>query len=63
MGSSSRPKPKLSIYDGSFKAEKLIDWINEMDKYFECEEIDENKRVKFAVTRLKGHTALWWDNV
>ena len=34
-----------------------------MDEYFEYEEIDENKRVKFAVTRLKGHAALWWDNV
>ena len=34
-----------------------------MDKYFEYEEIDENKRVKFAVTRLKGHAELWWGNV
>ena len=34
-----------------------------MDKYFEYEEIDGNKRVKFAVKRLKVHVALWWDNV
>lgn len=63
LGSSSRPKPEISSYDGSLKAKNLIDWINEMDKYFDYEEIDEDKRVKFAVTRLKGHTALWWDNV
>ena len=63
FGSSFRPNPKLSIYDGTLKAENLIDWIGEMDKYFEYEEIDENKRIKFAVTRLKGHAALWWDNV
>ena len=63
MGSSFRTNPQLSIYDGSLKAENLIDWISEMDKYFEYEEIDENKRVKFAVKRLKGHIALWWDNV
>ena len=63
MGSSLRPNPELSIYDGSLKVENLIDWISEMGKYFEYEEIDENKRVKFAVTRLKGHAALWWDNV
>ena len=25
--------------------------------------LTKNKRVKFAVTRLKGHAALWWDNV
>ena len=23
----------------------------------------EDKRVKFAVTRLKGHVALWWNGV
>jgi len=34
-----------------------------MDKYFEYEEIKKDKRVKFVVTRLKGHAALWWDNV
>eukprot|EP00253_Pinus_taeda_P022252 PITA_22252 len=36
---------------------------NEMDKYFECEEISEDRRVKFAVTKLKGHATLWWDSV
>lgn len=63
MGSSSRPKPEISIYDGSLKDENLLYWISEMDRYFEYEEIDEDKRVKFAVTRLKGHAALWWENV
>lgn len=63
LGSSSRPKPEISIYDGSLKDENLLDWISEMEKYFEYEEIDEDKRVKFVVTRLKGHAALWWDNV
>ena len=63
MGSSFSPKLELYIYNGSLKAENLIDWICEMDKYFEYKEIDENKRVKFSVTRLKGHAALGWDNV
>ena len=54
MGSSFWPKPEPSIYDGSLKAENLIYWISEMDKYFEYEDIDENKRVKFVATRLKG---------
>lgn len=34
-----------------------------MDKYFENEEISEDKKVKFTATKLKGHAALWWDNV
>ena len=63
IGFTSRPKPKLPTYKGSLIAEHLIDWINELDKYFEYDELEENKKVKLAVTRLKGHASLWWDNV
>ena len=34
-----------------------------MDKYFEYDEIEEDKRVRLVVTRLKGHASLWWDSV
>jgi hypothetical protein len=34
-----------------------------MDKYFDYEDIEEEKMVKHAVTRLKGHAALWWDKL
>lgn len=40
-----------------------MDWISELDKYFEYEDIKEDKWVKIVVTRLKGHVTLWWDNV
>ena len=63
LGSSSRPKPSLSTYDGNLSAEGLIDWIGELDRYFDYEEVEEDKKVKLVVTRLKGHVALWWDSV
>jgi len=34
-----------------------------LDKYFECEEVSKDRRVKFPTTKLKGHTTLWWDSV
>jgi hypothetical protein len=34
-----------------------------MDKYFNYEDIEEDKMVKHAVTRLKGHATLWWDEL
>eukprot|EP00253_Pinus_taeda_P027660 PITA_27660 len=61
--SNSRPKPELPTYDGSLSIDVVLDWISEMDKYFECEEVSEDRRVKFAATKLKGHATLWWDNV
>eukprot|EP00253_Pinus_taeda_P010245 PITA_10245 len=60
---SSKPKPELPTYDGSISIEVLLDWMSEMDKYFECEEVSEDHRVRFASTKLKGHAALWWDSV
>jgi len=38
--------------------EELIDWINGMEKFFDYEEIKDEKKVKFFVTKLKGHASL-----
>jgi hypothetical protein len=40
-----------------------LDWIISLDKYFDYEEIDDEKKVKHAVTKLKGHVYLWWDRL
>lgn len=60
---SSKPKPEIPNYDGSLSTDVLLDWVSELDKYFESEEIIEDKSVRFVVTKLKGHAALWWDSV
>ena len=63
LGSSSKPRPEIPIYQGSLNPEELIDWINDMEKFFDYEEMEEEKKVKFVVTKLKGHATLWWDGV
>ena len=63
LGSISRPKPSFSTYDGNLSIEGLIDWIGELDRYFDYEDVEEDKKVKLAITRLKCHATLWWDNV
>lgn len=63
LGSTSKPRLEVSVYTGGLKPEELIDWINDMGKFFDYEEMEEGKRVKFAVTKLKGHETLWWDGV
>jgi len=41
-----------------------MDWISSLDNYFDYEEeVDDKKKVKFAVTRLKGHATIWWDEL
>ena len=54
-----KPKVEIPTYEGSLNAEELMDWIRSLDKYFDYEEeADDKKKVKFAVTRLKGHAVI-----
>jgi hypothetical protein len=60
---SSKTKMDIPSYEGNLDAEELLDWIIALDTYFYYEDIEEDKKVRHAVTRLKGHAALWWDEL
>jgi hypothetical protein len=50
----ARAKIEVPMYEGNLDTEEMLDWIRSMDKYFEYEYFDEDKRVRHVVTRLKG---------
>jgi hypothetical protein len=56
-----RAKIEIPMYEGNLDVEELLDWIISMDKHFDYEDVDEERKVKQVVTRLKGHATLWWD--
>jgi hypothetical protein len=60
---SSKTKMDIPVYEGSLDAEELLDWIRALDTYIDYEDIKEDKKVKHVVTKLKGHAALWWDEL
>jgi hypothetical protein len=59
----AKAKMDIPVYEGNLDAEELLDWIRALDTYFDYEDVEEDKKVKHAVTCLKGHTALWWDEL
>jgi hypothetical protein len=59
----AREKMEILVYEGNLDAEELLDWIRAVDTYFDYEDVEEDKKVKHAVTRLKGHASLWWDEL
>ena len=63
LGSTSKPGLEVSVFTGGLNLKELIDWVNYMDTFFDYEEMEEGKRLKFVVTKLKGHATLWWDGV
>jgi hypothetical protein len=60
---SARAKMDIPVYEGNLDVEELLDWIRALDTYFEYEDVEEDKKVKHAVMRLKGHATLWWDEL
>ena len=56
-------KLQQRMYEGKLDVEEFLDWIRAMDKYFNYEDVEEEKKVKHDVTRLKGHATLWWDEL
>jgi hypothetical protein len=58
-----RAKIEVPMYEGNLYDEELLDWIRSMDRHFNYEDVDEERKVKHVVTRLKGHAALWWDEL
>jgi hypothetical protein len=59
----AREKMDIPMYEGNLDVKELLDWIRALDKYFDYEDVEEYKKIKHVVTRLKGHAALWWDEL
>jgi hypothetical protein len=58
-----RAKMDILMYEGNLDIEEILDWFRALDKYFDYEDIEEDKKLKHVVTILKGHVALWWDEM
>jgi hypothetical protein len=54
----AREKMDIPVYEGNLDAKELLEWIRALDTYFDYEDIEEDKKVKHAITRLKGHATL-----
>ena len=53
-----RPKFKVPTFLGNINPKELINWINELEEYFEYEDIEDPNRVKFSKAKLKGHVKI-----
>ena len=51
---------EVSNFLGTLKPKVLIDWIGELEDYFELEDIEDPLKVRLKQTKLKGHDSLWW---
>jgi hypothetical protein len=51
----------LPLYDGEVNAEKLDNWVRQMEVYCNVQQIKyEATKIKLALLRLEGTTLIWW---
>ena len=51
-------KMEVPNFSSTLNPIDLIDWIGELEDYFELEEIEDPLRVRLVKTKLKGHPSL-----
>jgi hypothetical protein len=53
----------LSIYDGELNAEKLENWIKQIEVYCRVQKImDDTAKIQLATLHLGGTTLIWWES-
>jgi hypothetical protein len=53
----------IPMYEGNLDVKEMLDLFRALDKYFNYDDIEEDKKVKHVFTRLKGNATLWWDKL
>ena len=48
----------MGVFSRNLKSDELIDWINELEEYFEYKDIRDLVRVKFVKAKMKIHAKI-----
>lgn len=51
----------LPQYNDNMNIEDFIDWMLEVERFFDYMDIVESRKVKLVALRFKDTTSAWWD--
>ncbi|CAN0863144.1 hypothetical protein LINGRAHAP2_LOCUS8633 [Linum grandiflorum] len=58
-----RVKTDISLFYGTMRVDEFLDWLVNVDRFFDLMGVSENKQVKMVAIRFKSIAALWWDKL
>ena len=56
-------KVELPSFNGNVSIEEYLDWVSEVEKFFDYMGIADHKQVCLVAYKLKGGVSSWWDRV
>ena len=62
-GNDFRLKVGIPYFNGNLDIEEILDWLAEVDRFFNYMEIPEKRKVKMVVCQLKGGASIWWERL
>ncbi|CAN0923295.1 hypothetical protein LINGRAHAP2_LOCUS33497 [Linum grandiflorum] len=58
-----RVKIDIPLFYGTMRVDEFLDWLVDVDRFFDLMGVPENKQVKMVANRLKSIAAVWWDKL
>ncbi|CAN0886041.1 hypothetical protein LINGRAHAP2_LOCUS15259 [Linum grandiflorum] len=58
-----RVKTDIPLFYGTMRVDEFLDWLVDVDRFFDLMGVPENKQVKMVAIRLKSIAASWWDKL
>ena len=53
-------KAEIPTFNGNVDIEGFLDWLYEVETFFEVMNIPEDRRVSLVAYKLKGGAGAWW---
>ena len=52
----------IAAFDGEMELEEFLDWVHNVDNYFNWKELIEERKVKVVASKMRGTALDWWKN-